>query len=303
MPPEPFARINAAITTPFFGEELAVDHRRLAAHATWLLGAGCDGLVLFGTTGEAASLALSERKQTLERLIADGVEPRRVLVGAGCCSVAETAELMIHAAGLGCAGALVVPPYFYKGVSRSGVSTWFSEVIEACGAGAPRIWLYHIPQASGVPIGPDLVGDLLAAHGELIAGYKDSAGDFANTAEILRRFPRLEVFVGSESQLLEAWRAGGAGCISATTNVQPGPARRLFEAWKCGDGAAEQAKVAAARAAIERAGPMIAATKAMVGVIHRDGAWRAPRPPLEPLADAARRDLRSKLAEIGVERL
>ena len=211
MSRRPFARVMAAIATPFAGEDLAVDRRALAAHAHWLLASGCDGLVLFGTTGEANSLAVAERKAALDGLIADGVAPDRLLVGTGCCSAAETIELTAHVGVKGCAGALMLPPFFYKGVSAEGVRRHFDRVIGACGAGPPPIYLYHIPQVSAVPLGPDLVAALIETHGERIAGYKDSAGDWANTAEIIRRFGSLDVYVGSETQLLAALRAGEPG--------------------------------------------------------------------------------------------
>ena len=232
MPIEPFARVLPAIATPFRPDGLAVDLGLLVAHARWLLANGCDGIVLFGTTGEAASLTVGERKETLEGFLASDIDGARVLVGTGCCAIADTVELTRHAARLGCAGALMLPPFFYKNVSAAGTLRAYDMAIESCGADVPPIYLYHIPQVSGVPVGPDLVAKLIAHHGDRIRGYKDSSGQWANTAEIISRFPHLHTYVGSESVLLENLRAGGAGCISASANVQPQGMKCILDNWK-----------------------------------------------------------------------
>jgi len=297
---DPFARVVAAIATPFQASGTGVDLELFSAHARWLLGSGCDGLVLFGTTGEAASLALAERKAVLEGLIERGVAPGRLVVGTGCCAVAETVALVVHAAQRGCAGALIVPPFFYKGVSEEGVRRCFDAMIEGCGTDLPPIYLYHIPQVSAVPLGPDLTGALIEAHGERIAGYKDSAGDWTNTAEIIRRFPQLHVYVGSEAQLLATLRAGGAGCISATTNVQPQASGRLAADWRSEAADTIQTGLTTVRKAMERHGQLISSTKAVLAEIHGEPAWRAPRPPLLPLGEAEEAALLAEMSELGL---
>ncbi len=302
MPTEPFARSVAAVATPFTEGDLAVDHAALAAHVHWLLGSGCDGLVLFGTTGEAVSLSVAERKAALEHLIADGVPATGIVVGTGACALADTVALTRHVAAQGCAGALVVPPFFYKGVSDDGVRASYDRLIAACDEELPPIFLYHIPQMSAVPIGPDLTGALIEAHGGKIAGYKDSAGDWANTAEILRRFPHLQVFVGSEVNMLACLEAGGAGSISATINVQPQAAGRLARDWRNG-GAALQATITAARETMDRYRPSVSSTKAVLSEIHAHPAWRTPRPPLLPLSEAERTALLADLRALNFEAL
>ncbi len=300
---EPFARVTAAIATPFKAEDLSVDSDLLIAHAKWLLGHGCDGLVLFGTTGEAASLTAGERKTALERLIAGGIPARVLLVGTGCCAIADAIELTQHSARLGCAGALVLPPFFFKGVSEAGTARYYDALIAGCGEELPPLYLYHIPQVSGVAVGPDLIARLIARHGGRIRGYKDSSGQWRNTAEILSRFPHLHIYVGSETLLLDNLRAGGAGCISASVNVQPSAVRRLTDGWCGKDADMLQANATAVRMAMERSGPLLPATKAMVGEIHGAPAWFAPRPPLDPLPDAARAALRAELRALDVEGL
>jgi 4-hydroxy-tetrahydrodipicolinate synthase len=303
MPTKPFAHILPAIATPFRPGDLSVDIGLLAAHARWLLANGCDGIVLFGTTGEAASLTVAERKAALEGLIDAGINADRILVGAGCCANADTVELMRHTAKLGCAGALVVPPFFYKNVTDAGIVRTYDAAIEGCGRDVPNVYLYHIPQVSGVGVSAAVVAELIAHHGALIRGYKDSSGQWSNTAEILSRFPDLHMYVGSESFLLDNLRAGGVGCISASANVQPSGLRRIFDHWQSGDADALQASATAIRLALEKPGPLLPATKAMVAEIHRESAWTSPRPPLEPLAPSSRAALRETLKNLGVEGL
>jgi 4-hydroxy-tetrahydrodipicolinate synthase len=303
MPPEPFAHVLPAITTPFKPGNLEVDTGLLATHARWLLANGCDGLVLFGTTGEAASLGVAERKATLEKLLEAGIDAGTVLVGTGCCAAADTVELTRHAARLKCAGALLLPPFFYKGVSDAGTERAFDLTIAGCGSELLPIYLYNIPQVSGVPIDPDLVARLIDRHGDLIRGYKDSSGQWANTAEILSRFPQLHMYVGSEQFLLDNLRGGGVGCISASANVQPIGLRHIYEGWRGPKADALQASATEVRLAFEKQGPLLAAIKAMVGEIHGEPAWFMPRPPLLPLAQAARAALREKLHALGVDGL
>ena len=302
LPTEPFARSVAAVATPFTEGDLAVDHAALAAHAHWLLGSGCDGLVLFGTTGEAVSLSAAERKAALEHLIADGVPATSIVVGTGGCALDDTVALTRHVAAQGCAGALVVPPFFYKGVSDDGVRASYDRLIAACDEELPPIFLYHIPQMSAVPIGPDLTGALIEAHGGKIAGYKDSAGDWANTAEILRRFPHLQVFVGSEVNMLGLPR-GRRRRLDLGDDQRPAPGRRApGRNWRNG-GAALQATITAARETMDRYRPSVSSTKAVLSEIHAHPAWRTPRPPLLPLSEAERTALLADLRALNFEAL
>jgi 4-hydroxy-tetrahydrodipicolinate synthase len=293
-----FAHVTAAITTPFRPDDLSVDFELLVRHAHWLLGNGCDGLVLFGTTGEAASLSLAERIAILERLLKSGIEPRRVLVGTSACAVADVVELTRRCAELGCAGALIMPPFFFKGVSVDGALRFYAEVFAVCGKALPPVYLYHIPQNSGVAVGPELVGRLLERFGAKIRGYKDSSGQWANTAEIRARFPQLETFVGSEALLLSNLNAGGAGCISASVNVQPAATRELYDNWRSAQAASLHEAVSGVRKTLECAGPIITSTKAAVAALHCEPAWAIPRPPLDALPQRQREALESQLREL-----
>ena len=254
--------------------------------------------MLFGTTGEAASLSLPERVAILRRLLQSGIEPHQVLVGTSACAVADVAELTRCCAQLGCAGALIMPPFFYKGVSVEGALHFYTEVFAACGEALPPVYLYHIPQNSGVAVGAELVGRLLERFGPKVRGYKDSSGQWANTAEIRARYPQLETFVGSEALLLNNLKAGGAGCISASVNVQPAATRRLYDNWRSAQAASLQEALSAVRQTLERAGPVLTSTKAALAALHREPAWAIPRAPLEPLAPSQRAALESQLREL-----
>jgi 4-hydroxy-tetrahydrodipicolinate synthase len=299
MPHSPFARTVAAIATPFHAD-LGIDFDRLIAHAKWLLDNGCDGLVLFGTTGEAASLTAAERKRTLDALVSAGIGPERIVVGTGCCAVADTVDLTRHANAAGTAGALIVPPFFYKNVSDDGIARTFGHIIAGCGALLPPLYLYNIPLGAGAGIGANLVARLIETHGSKIRGYKDSSGDWGNTQTVIARFPALEVYVGSETLLLRTLRAGGAGCISAGVNVQPRAVHKVADSWRSDKADSLQDAAAAVRTALEKSGPLVAAVKAALGRIHRHEGWTMTRPPLDPMAEAAADMLWSELREQGL---
>ena len=211
--------------------DLSIDSERFVAHARWLLAQGCHGLALFGTTSEANSFSVPERKALLEQIVEDGIPPGRLMVGTGCCALTDSVELTRHAMDTGCCRVLMLPPFYYKGVSDEGLFRSFAAVIERVGNPALRVFLYHFPRLSGVPVTEGLIGMLDSAFPEVIAGVKDSSGDWSNTRMMLDRFPHLAIFPGSETFLLDGLRAGGAGCITRHVERQPkrrsGDLRRL----------------------------------------------------------------------------
>lgn len=296
----PFARVIAAIATPF-RSDFGIDFARLGAHARWLLDNGCDGLVLFGTTGEAASLTIEERKLALEMLVAAGIGAEKIVVGTGCCAIADTVELTKHAGSVRVAGALILPPYFYKGISDAGIGRTYDHIFAACGALLPPVYLYHIPQVAGAGVGPDLLGRLIDRHGGAIRGYKDSSGKWDNTRTVLARYPGIDVYVGSETLLVETLRAGGAGCISASVNVQPAAVRAMVESWRSGQADIGQTRATAIRQMLEKSGPLIPAVKAVLGRIHDHDGWAFVRPPLEPLPRLACESLFAELRTLGLK--
>ncbi len=224
--------VLAPVVTPF-GADGAPDAERLARHCQWLVAQNV-GLAVFGTNSEANSMSLDERLDLLERLVAAGVPPARMMPGTGCCAITDTARLTARAVTLGCAGVLMLPPFYYKNVSDEGLYRSYASVIEKVGDARLRIYLYHIPPVAQVGISLALIERLLKAYPGTVAGIKDSSGDWSNTKSMLDAFGAggFDVFVGSESFLLANMRSGGVGCISATANVNPGPIDRLFREWQ-----------------------------------------------------------------------
>src|SRR5256712_2558673 len=223
--------VLAPVLTPFKAD-LSPDRERFIRHCQWLLSQDC-GLAVFGTNSEANSMSAEERMTLLDALVAAGIDPSRMMPGTGCCSITETVQLTAHAVKHGCAGVLMLPPFYYKEVSEEGLYRYFSEVVQRVGDTRLKIYLYHIPPVAIVGITPKLVERLLSAYPKAIAGMKDSSGDWNNTKTFLDAFARdgFDVFVGSESFLLANMRNAGVGTISATANVNPAAIHKLYR--KC----------------------------------------------------------------------
>jgi 4-hydroxy-tetrahydrodipicolinate synthase len=290
-----FSGVLAPAITPF-RHDLSPDPARFARHARWLLANGCTGLAVFGTNSEANSLSVEERMALLDGLVAQGVPASALMPGTGCCALSDSVRLTAHAVQLGCGGVLMLPPFYYKGVSDEGLFRNFAEVIERVGDARLRLYLYHIPPVSQVPISLDLIARLLERYPGTMAGVKDSSGDWSNTKAMLDRFAAggFEIFAGSENFLLANMRNGGVGCISATANVNPARIRYLFDHWQDADADAVQAEISATRAVVQKY-PMIPALKAVVAHYGDDAEWAQVRPPLVPLSADQRRALAADL--------
>src|SRR6476660_4089572 len=180
--------VLAPVVTPF-KPDLSPDPERLIGHCKWLLSQKC-GLAVFGTNSEANSLSTEERMMLLEELVAAGINASRMMPGTGCCSIMETVKLTAQAVEHGCAGVLMLPPFYYKDVGEEGLYRYFSEVVQRVGDARLKIYLYHIPPVALVGITTGLVERLLAAYPDAIAGMKDSSGDWNNTKTFLDAFVR-----------------------------------------------------------------------------------------------------------------
>jgi 4-hydroxy-tetrahydrodipicolinate synthase len=292
--------VLAPVVTPFTAD-LRADTARLARQCRWLVGQDV-GLAVFGTNSEGNSLSVREKRDLLDALVDADLPAARMMPGTGTCALPDTVELTRHAVARGCAGVLMLPPFYYKNVTDDGLFASYADVIERVGDRALRIYLYHIPQVSGVAIGLPLIGRLLARYPGTVAGIKDSSGDFANTKAMLERFqPQgFDVYCGSESFLLDTLRGGGAGCISATANVNPAAIARLARHWRSPEAPAQQAALDAVRKTFQQY-PMIAALKEAIAQFARDDTWRTLRPPLVALAPEQRKSLRASLDALGFD--
>jgi 4-hydroxy-tetrahydrodipicolinate synthase len=277
--------VLSPVVTPF-NKDLSPDPRRFIAHCQWLLTQNC-GLAVFGTNSEANSLSINERIALLDALLSADVDPSRMMPGTGCCALTDTVRLTEHAVKAGCAGVLMLPPFYYKDVSEEGLYRNFSEVVERVGDARLRIYLYHIPPVAVVGITPGLVERLLKKYPTAIAGMKDSSGDWNNTKTFLDAFAKsgFDIFPGSESFLLAGLKNGGAGCISATANVNPAAIDKLFRDWRKPDADLQQEALNVVRKTVGQY-VMIPALKAVVAHYSKDQEWVAVRPPLTELTAA-----------------
>jgi 4-hydroxy-tetrahydrodipicolinate synthase len=274
--------VIAAIATPV-DENGAPDLKRAINLARFLLDNGCDGLNVLGTTGEATSFSVDERKSVMDAYKANGLPLQRLMVGTGAASVADAVALTRHAAELGFAGALVLPPFYYKGVPDEGLIAYIDTLIKATKRKPIPIYLYHFPAMSGVPWQVPLIRRLLDSFPSRIAGLKDSSGDmgYARSAAAISR--NFAVFPSTEAALLEARRGDFAGCISATANLN---ADLCAQAWSQGDGSAFDAAVAIRK--LFDGKPLVSGVKALLAHIHGDPALSRVRPPLAPFSAADR---------------
>ena len=266
-----------AVATPL-GPDGAVDGAALARHADFLLGQGCDGLVLFGTTGEGTSFSGAERLAAVEGLLRHGIGPERMCIGSGCPAIPDTAALTRGALALGLVHALVLPPYFYRDVEPEGLEATFSAIIDQVDDDRLRLTLYHIPQVSGVGIPAVLLPALRQRYGRLVAGVKDSSADFESFRKFRAACPDAAVTVGNESDIGRAVAEGGAGTICGMANIVPGLVRRMF---------GKDAPEAEMREAVgHMSGPFLAKMKAVLAAQTGEDGWLRVRAPLRP-ADIA----------------
>ena len=290
--------IFSPVLTPF-NADLSPDPGRFVKHCRWLIGQDVS-LAVFGTNSEANSLSVAEKRGLLDALLNAGVPAHRLLPGTGACALPDAIELTRHAVAAGCGGVLMLPPFYYKGVSDEGLYRAFATVIDRVADARLQIYLYHIPPVSNVPITYALIDRLLKAYPTAIAGIKDSSGDWKNTAGMLERFqPQgFNVFAGSENFLLANLRGGGAGCITATGNVNPGPIVKLYREWQGADADAQQAALDATRAVFARL-PMIPAMKAAIAWKSGRTDWATVRPPLVDLDAEQQTSLQQALDAVG----
>ena len=290
--------VLSPVVTPFKAD-LSPDPERFIRQCRWLLSQDV-GLAVFGTNSEANSLSADEKVELLDRLVGAGVDPGRMMPGTGCCALTDSVRLTAHAMKLGCGGVLMLPPFYYKGVSDDGLFKNFAEVIERVGDRRLRIYLYHIPPVSQVAITLPLIERLLKAYPGIVAGAKDSSGDWSNTKAYLDNFGRhgFDVFPGSETFLLQGMRHGGVGCISATANVNPGAIARLFATWQAADADKQQERLNEIRGIFARY-PMIPALKAAIAHYGGDSPWATVRPPLVELTSVQKGSLAADLDNAG----
>jgi 4-hydroxy-tetrahydrodipicolinate synthase len=274
--------VIAAIATPI-DENGTPDLTRAMKLARFLLDNGCDGLNVLGTTGEATSFSRDERAAVMGAYKTEGLPLNRLMVGTGAAAVSDAVALTRHAATLGFAGALVLPPFYYKGVPDDGLVAYIETLVTATADKPIPIYLYHFPAMSGIPWHLALVKRLRQSFPSRIVGLKDSSGDMAFARSAAALAPDFAVFPSTEAALIEARSGVFAGCISATANVN---ADLCARAWHAGDQSALDAAVAIRK--LFDGKPLVSGVKALLAHIHGDPALARVKPPLAPFSAADR---------------
>jgi 4-hydroxy-tetrahydrodipicolinate synthase len=288
-----FRGVLSPALTPFTAD-LEPDRPAFVGFCNWLLEQGANGLAVFGTTSEANSLSQCERMSLLEHLVAQGIPAAKLMPGTGAANLPDAIELTRHALELGAGGVLVLPPFYYKNMPEDGIYAYYAGVIDKVARQDLKLYLYHIPQMSGVAITPSLIARLRKQYGSIVAGLKDSSGVWDNVAMLLKEFPEMAIFPASEKFLLPALKLGAAGCISATANFQVANIRKLIDT---PDGPAREqldAEVGRIRSVFEGY-PLVPALKAAIAALLKKDSWRIVRPPFAQLPDDKRRDLLTAL--------
>ncbi len=290
--------VLSPVVTPF-KRDLSPDVGRFIAHCKWLISQDC-GLAVFGTNSEANSMSAKERMSLLEAVVASGVPAARMMPGTGASSITEAAEVSAHAVKLGVGGVLMLPPFYYKGVPEEGLFRFFSEVVQRVGDDRLRVYLYHIPPVSAVPITHKLVERLMKAYPKQIAGMKDSSDDWPHTKSMIDAFAKdgFDVFSGNEKPLIENIKSGGAGCISATANINPGKIAETYKKYATPEGEKLQAWINEVRGVMQGY-VMIPGLKYCVAHYGSDAGWGPVRPPLVEIDEKAGKDMIAKLDALG----
>lgn len=275
--------VIAAAATPVT-PEWKVDNDRLIEHCRWLLGpGGCDGINLLGTTGEAASFSAAQRHQAMEAVAKAGLPLDRFMVGTGASALKDTCRLTAAARDLGFAGALVIPPFYYKTIGQEGIQAYFDALIANTGRHHLRLYLYNFPAMSSVPYDLPTVMRLTATYPEQILGLKDSSGDLAYSSGVAKSLPGFLVFPSAEGSMERATEMGFAGCISATANVTGPFAGRAWRSDSPEDKKAALKLASEVRATISRF-PLVASVKAALSILRKDPNWLRLVPPLMGLS-------------------
>jgi len=274
--------VIVASVTPL-DDEGRPDGIALAAHLRSLFERGCDGALLFGTTGEGLSFTVEERRETLETVLETGIEPHRLLVGTGALPLPDVAALSAHATARDVGGVLIMPPFHFADIKDAGLMATYDAVIQEVGSEGLRLYFYHYPSLTGVPIPFPVIERLHERYPDQVAGVKDSSDEWDHQDALCSSFPDLQIFAGSERHLTPLLRAGGAGCISATVNITAPLAQQAVRDWQ------NNAQVASAQSTLTELRsrlsqfPTIPALKQLLAWRRDRPNWARVRPPLAPL--------------------
>ena len=287
--------LSCALALPL-NEDRSIDYRFLALHARSCLDAGCASVTVFGTTGEGASVSLTERSAILGVLLSAGIDPRTQIVGGiASASIGDAVEQIRILSETGCGRILLAPPFYFKGVRDEGLQDWFARVLEKVAHRSVEVILYHIPSVTQVPFSIELIGRLKTDFPGTIIGVKDSGGEWAFTESLLRVHGDLTILIGDERHLAAGVRLGAKGAISGLANICPAVLQPLIAQGK------DDSRVIDLVGAILQY-PVIPAVKALLAHRSGDKHWLRVRPPLVALTDDDTRALGAVYDVVGLPR-
>jgi 4-hydroxy-tetrahydrodipicolinate synthase len=279
----------------------AIDRQRFQKHVRTLIADGCNGIALLGTTGEANSFSIAERRGLLEAALEAGIAPAQLMPGSGLCAAPDTIELTRHALSLGVTKVVMLPPFYYKQPSDDGLYAAYARIIDSIGDARLKIVLYHIPQMSAVPLSHALIARLIKAFPDTVVGIKDSSGDIGNMLAMVKAFPGFAVFAGADPLMKPLLEAGGAGCITATSNLIGKELATVFHNFadpaRASDVEAAQARIVALRN-ISNTFVQIPTVKALIAGRYKDDTWTNVRPPLVALNAGQRNTIDAAVAAL-----
>lgn len=295
-----FQGIWPALLTPL-DAQLNIDHPKLAAHALSLIRSGCGGVTLFGTTGEGPSFSLAERQQALEKLIAGGVPAQRIMVSTSCAATIETLALTRHAVDLNVHGCLVLPAFFFKGISDEGILNGYVQIIEGVNRPDWRLYLYHIPQVIGVNLTHSVIAQLLQRYPGIVTGIKDSSCDRAHSVALAQAFmPPLTVYVGFEPDLTTMGPLGSTGAISGLANFMPRIVHRMVLQSQAPETARDALRV---QTMLDLLKPhsLMPALKSVMATLHHDPDWLRVRAPLVAMTQEAHAAFARQVQQFNID--
>ncbi|MEM8890732.1 MAG: dihydrodipicolinate synthase family protein [Bacteroidota bacterium] len=277
--------------------DLSVDHEKLVEHCHWLLGHGSDAIAVLGTTGEANSFTVDERMTALESLIKGGIPADKIMLGTGCCAFPDTVKLSKHALSHGVKDLLLLPPFYYKATDE-GLKEYFKLLLERIDNPEVRLYLYHIPQMSGISFSIELTKELASIYPNNIVGMKDSSGNWEHMSGIVKEIPGFQMFAGTEKFLLDILKVGGVGCISATANATSARAQEVYQAFVEGkDADGLQDALTAVRKSFEGF-VFVSALKAKFSDWQGNTNWEHMRAPNVPLSAEDKAALNARLEAV-----
>lgn len=304
--PAAFRGIWPALLTPL-NADLSIDHAKLAAHCKSLIARGCPGVTPFGTTGEGPSFSMAERKEAIDQLIKNGIPAAQIMVSTSCAALPETLELTRHAVNAGVHGCLMLPPFFLKGVSNQGVIDSYRYVIDGMGSDLPKLklYLYHIPQVSGVSLSHHVIATLKKMYPNTILGIKDSACNTAHSVGLAEAFMKdltlnMTVYVGFEPDLPEIGRRGSTGAISGLANFMPRVVHRLVTQPDAATTPAERERVVKLIGLLDGYS-LMPALKGIMAILSGDETWLRVRAPLVALTPDQLKALEKTIHAFGID--